>query len=103
MYLAFKTDDRTIPGMHGSVIQNLINAENGINLDLHPGSYETQFIQAQVYIHEALDRFYKMNLPNQTKGTIEIMRVFVDGASTSNELIYVIDNVLKEMQSVKEY
>ena len=96
MHRAFNSDDRTKPGMSCSYMQNLINAEFGDNIlkDLI-GSYEDQMIQVKKYMHKSMDKYLKMRkITNDKRNSLDILKQRIDYASTSEELMCIIDQTL---------
>lgn len=82
--------------MSCSYMQNLINAEFGDNIlkDLI-GSYEDQMIRVKKHMHKAMDKYLKMRkLTNDKRNSLDILKQRIDYASTSEELMGIIDQTL---------
>lgn len=101
MRRAFQTSNTSKPGMHGSAMQNLIDAENGQIVLKQLGSFEKQLIQVKKYMQTALDKYLKMNLPSDTLEMFKKMKVQVDAAISTSDLIKVIGMTIELTQSVK--
>ena len=103
MHRAFKTIDNTKPGMHGSVIQNLIEAENGeaILID-YLGSFEKQFEQVKKHMHRAMDVYITKNqLPLIAIDSLRNLNVEIDNADSSADLMKIVYETLELTQSIK--
>jgi len=103
MHRAFRTTDRTKPGMHGSAIQNLIEAENGeaILIDFL-GSFEKQFGQVKKYMHSAMDKYLLMKkLPTENIEALQILKASIDRAHSSNDLMKIVYGTIELTQLIK--
>lgn len=103
MCRSYQSSDFTQEGMHGSYMQNLIDAERGETLMKELGSFEEQFDKVQKYIQNALNQYLEMDFTNDIKGVVEVMKMKVDLADTTYELMGAIDTVMKVTQTVKNY
>ena len=104
MCRAFRTSDNSKPGMHGSAMQNLIDAENGetILIDFL-GSYEEQLGKVKKYMHTALDKFLKMKLNPDSLDILTKLKAQVNPAKSTTELMQIVEKVMDVTQSVKNY
>lgn len=104
MCRAFRTSDNSKPGMHGSAMQNLIDAENGecILID-YLGSFDKQFSKVKKYIHSAFDKFLKMKLPPESIDILSSLKAQVDQSKSTIDLIQIIEKAMEVTQSVKNY
>jgi hypothetical protein len=103
MHRAFKTTDRTKPGMHGSAIQNLIEAENGESILIDfLGSFDKQFGQVKKYMHRAMDKYLSVKkLPSETIEALQILNASIDRAHSSDNLMKIVYETIDLTQSIK--
>lgn len=103
MHKAFRTKDSTKPGMHGSAMQNLIEAENGeaILIDFL-GSFEKQFRQVKKYMQGAIDKYLLIKkIPKENIETLQILKAAIDRAHSSDDLMKIVYETLDLTQSIK--
>ena len=103
MCRAYQTSDTTKTGMHGSAMQNLIDAENGQTLVDWLGSFDKQLIKVKGYMQKALDKFLQMKLAPSTLETLEEMKRRVAIARSTSELMLVVERTMEMTQSLKNY
>jgi hypothetical protein len=103
MHRAFRTSNRSKPGMDGSTMKNLIDAENGESWVRHLGSFEKQLTQIKVYMNKAIDKYLEMKLPVENLVAISLMKSRLDQANSSAVLINIIDETIELTQIVKKY
>lgn len=100
MCRAFRTSDNSKPGMHGSAMQNLIDAENGETLVTQLGSFDKQFIKVKKYMNSAFDKFLKMKLPAESLKILVNLQPEVNQARSTADLIHIIERTMEVTQSV---
>jgi hypothetical protein len=97
--------DNSKPGMHGSIMQNLIRVENGDTsfVKFH-GSYEKQFEKIKTYMNKAMDKYLKMKkIPAENLNRIQVLKTQIDRASSSDSLMNIIHETIELTQCVKDY
>lgn len=103
MCRAFRTSDNSKSGMHGSYMQNLIDAERGETLMKELGSFDKQLIKVKKHMNNAFDKYLKMKLPVETLEILQRKKSEVDTAESTSELLEIIERVMTLTQSVKNY
>ena len=105
MHRAFRSSDNSKPGMHCSIIQNLVRVEQGDNsfVKWH-GSFDKQFEKVKYYMHKAMDKYLKMkNIPPDNLNKIEMLNSKIDRANSTDDLLTIIDETIELTQAVKNY
>jgi hypothetical protein len=100
---AFKTYDNSKPGMHLSVLQNLIWAENGDSCVSHLPSFDKQLLQTKKYLHKGFAKFLKRRLKADLRTEIENLEERIDKARSSTDIIDIVNVGLKLTQEFKNY
>lgn len=105
MHRAFKSSDNSRPGMHCSVIQNLVQIENGdTSFQKWHGSFEKQFEKTKVYMHKAMDRYLKMKkIPSDKLDRLYFLNSQIDKAYSSDDLMEIVRETIDLTQCVNEY
>jgi hypothetical protein len=105
MHRAFKSSDTSKPGMHCSIIQNLVRVEDGdTSFVKWHGSFEKQLEKIKYYMHKAMDKYLKMkNIPAENLDRLDILNSKIDRAYSSDDLISIIRETIELTQCVKEY
>lgn len=103
MCRAFRTSDNSKPGLHGSYMQNLIDAERGQTLMRELGSFEKQLAKVKVHMHKAMDKYLQMKLPPGSLEIIFKMKMRVDLAKSTTELLEIIETVMQLTQDQENY
>jgi hypothetical protein len=105
MHRAFRNSDNSKPGMHCSIIQNLVQIESGDTTFIKwHGSFEKQLDQAKKYMLKAMEKYLKMKkIPTENLARIEILKSHIELAETSKELINIIEVTNELTQCVKNY
>jgi hypothetical protein len=102
MRRAFKNKNNSEPGMHLSVMKNLIDTENGESITSLVGSLEKQLKQTKMYMHKALNKYISMKkLPNETILKLTVEKDSIDMAYNSAQLLGIIQRTLELTSSVK--
>jgi hypothetical protein len=81
-------------GADVSYMKNLINTENGVDLSRLLGSYEKQFIKVKGFISKALDKYFKMELNDKERQELELLKTELSRASSSKDLIAIVNRGL---------
>jgi len=105
MLRAFKSSDNSKPGMHCSIIQNLVQIESGDTsfIKWH-GSFEKQLEKIKYYMHKAMDKYLKMKkIPSENLDRLDILNLKIDRAHSSEDLMSIIRETIELTQCVKEY
>lgn len=105
MHRAFRKSDTSKPGMHGSMIQNLIRVENGdTSFVKWHGSFEKQFEKVKIYIHKAMDKYLKMKkIPPENLARLEVLNFKIDRVYSSDDIMSIIKETIVLTQCVKDY
>ena len=105
MHRAFKTSDTSKPGMHGSVIQNLIRVENGdTSFVKWHGSFEKQFEKTKKYMHKAMDKYLKIKkIPPENLDNLDFLKSQIDRAYSSDDLMGIIRESIRLTHCIKDY
>lgn len=105
MHRAFKSSDNSKPGMHCSVIQNLVQIESGdTSFKKWHGSFDKQFEKTKVYMHKAMDKYLKMKkIPSENLDRLDFLNNQIDRAYSSDDLMDIIRETIELTQCVKEY
>jgi hypothetical protein len=105
MRRAFREHDYSKPGMHRSVMENLISVENGdTTFQKQHGSFEKQLLQTKIFMHQAIDKYIKMRtLSKETKESLTTLKNAIDLSHSSDELMSIIETTIDLTKSVKDY
>ncbi len=105
MLRAFRNSDNSKPGMHCSIIQNLVQIESGDTTFIKwHGSFEKQLDQAKKYMLKAMEKYLKIKkIPTENLARIEILKSHIELAESSKELINIIEVTNELTQCVKNY
>jgi hypothetical protein len=105
MHRAFKSSDTSKPGMHCSIIENLLRAEQGdTSFVKWHGSFDKQFEKVKYYMHKAMDKYLKMKkIPSENLNRIEILNSKIDRAYSTDDLLTIIVETIELTDSVKNY
>jgi hypothetical protein len=105
MHRAFKSSDTSKPGMHCSIIQNLVRVEDGdTSFVKWHGSFEKQLEKIKYYMHKAMDKYLKMKkIPAENLDRLDILNSKIDRAYSSDDLISIIRETIELTQCVKDY
>ena len=102
MHRAFRTSDNSKPGMHGSIIQNLIQIECGDTsfLKWH-GTFDKQLEKIKYYMHKGMDKYLSMKkIPPTNIDALKMLKQRIDPARSSDQLMEVIDRSIELTQMV---
>jgi hypothetical protein len=105
MHRAFRSSDTSKPGMHCSIIQNLVRVEQGdTSFEKWHGSFDKQFKKVKDYMHKAMDKYFKMkNIPPENLNKLEMLNSKIDRANSTDDLFSIIDETIELTHSVKIY
>lgn len=97
MHRAFRTSDNSKPGMHGSMIQNLILVENGdTSFVKWHGTFEKQLENIKYYMHKAMDKYLAMKkIPPNNLEALKILKQGIDKAYSSDQLMEIINQSIE--------
>ncbi|MEI8047085.1 MAG: hypothetical protein WCI92_06880 [Bacteroidota bacterium] len=104
MHGAFKSSDNSKQGMHGSIIQNLVQIESGdTSFVKWHGSFIKQLEKIKIYMHKAMDKYLKMKkIPIANLDRLTILNIQIDSAHSSAALMGIISESIELTQCVKE-
>ena len=102
IHRAFRDYDTSKPGRHGSVIQNLIRIERGDkSFEKWHGSFTKQFEATQIYMRQAMDQYLQMKrIPPENIRRLEELRSEIDKATSSDDLMSIINDTIELTQAV---
>ena len=101
MHRAYQEYDTNKPGRHNSYMKNLIDSERGKSWVKHLGSTEKQLSQVKKYMSKAMDRYLKMGkIPKENKDILKTLKVKIENAHSSSELMDVVDETLNLTEMV---
>lgn len=101
MCRAFKTYDRSKPGIDISYMRNLIDAENGESWVKHLPSADKQFNKIKNYIDKAFNKLIKRRRTEDKKMPLLILQEKAQNSYTSTELLYIIEQALELTHDLK--
>ena len=97
--------DTSKPGMHCSIIQNLVRIEQGdTSFVKWHGSFDKQLEKVKYYMHKAMDKYLKMkNIPPDNLNKIELLNSKIDRANSTDDLLSIVDEAIDLTALVKIY
>jgi hypothetical protein len=90
-------------GGESAYMKNLIDTENGKDLQRLVGSYEKQFAKVSGYISKAIDKYLKMKVNAEEKASLESLKQRLSSASSAQDLVRITDEGLNITERFKEY
>jgi len=105
MHRAFRKYDTSKPGMHCSIIQNLVRVEDGdTSFVKWHGSFEKQLEKIKYYMHKAMDKYLKMKkISAENLARLDVLNLKIDRAYSSDDLMSIINETIELTQCVKDY
>jgi hypothetical protein len=100
---AYRTNDRSKPGMDMSVMRNLGWAEEGRSSVSHLTSSENMLTILKTYIEKGLDKMLKFKLTPEEKQKLEVIKHTVPYCLSSRQLMDCINDAMDVTQRFKEY
>src|ERR1035437_3191423 len=91
-----------IDGGHSDDMNRLIDAENGIK---HIGlkSADVQLEKIKVVLNKAIDKFLKFKINEEEANAFNGYKIKINDATSSKDLLIIINEVLELTQKFKEY
>ena len=87
----------------GAYMKNLINTENGQNLQRLTGSYEKQLEAIKKVMDKALDKYLKFKLTPEERQTLERLKSSLERATHSATLMSIVNEGINATQRFKDY
>jgi hypothetical protein len=90
-------------GGEGVYMKNLIDTENGKDLERLVGSYEKQFAKVSGYISKAIDKYLKMKVNAEEKADLENLKQKLSRSGSAYDLVRITDEGLEITKRFKDY
>ncbi len=103
MCRAFKTSDRSKPGLDISYMKNLIDSENGESHVSHLPSFIKQLESIKKHMDKALDKLIARRRTEVKQLPLYNLQIRTRNAKTSNDLLAIIEEALSLTQDIKGY